>query len=197
MTLTPKTALATVNISLQLLKQGIAAEPFIRALLLRAAGEALDRAFFAGVGGAEPLGLHSTTGIGTQSGTSLAHAGTLNMREAVLTAGGREEALQWVGTPTVQEVLGGRQRFTGSDRTIWDDQNILGLPAHATKNAAASTLTVGDFSTAVVGVFGPGLRVDVDPNQLFGSAGLTARVMLMCDVGFPRPEAFSVSAVVT
>jgi HK97 family phage major capsid protein len=195
--MTPKTAIALVNISYQLLKQGIAAEPFIRALLLRAAGQALDRAYFAGAGGVEPLGLHLTPGIGTQSGTSLAHAGTLAMRKALLLAGAREEALRWVGAPTTQETLGGRQRFTDSDRTIWDDGNILGLPAHATKNAPAATLTAGDFSTSAVGVWGPGIRIDVDPSQLFASAGLVARVMLMCDVAFPRPEAFSVATSVT
>ena len=86
--------------------------------------------------------------------------------------------------------LGGRQRFTGSDATLWDSDNgtILGLPAHATKNA--SGLVVGDFSTSVIGVFGPGMRIDIDPSQDFNSAGLVARVMLMCDVAFPQPAAF-------
>jgi len=136
-------------------------------------------------------------GIGTQSGSSLAHAGLLAMRKAPLTAGAREAMLQWVGTPTIQETLGGRQRFTGSDATLWDSDNgtILGLPAHATKNA--SGLVVGDFSTSVIGVFGPGMRIDIDPSQDFNSAGLVARVMLMCDVAFPQPAAFCVASTVT
>jgi hypothetical protein len=52
-------------------------------------------------------------------------------------------------------------------------------------------LVVGDFSTSVIGVFGPGMRIDIDPSQDFNSAGLVARVMLMCDVAFPqrRPSA--------
>jgi HK97 family phage major capsid protein len=176
---------------------GDAAELFVRSILMRAAGEALETAYFSGTGGVQPLGLLNHAGIGTQSGSSLAHAGLLAMRKLPLDAGAREAMLQWVGTPTIQETLSGRQRFTGSDATLWDSDNgtILGLPAHATKNA--SSLVVGDFSTSVIGVFGPGLRVDIDPSQDFNSAGLVARVMLMCDVAFPQPSAFCVASTVT
>jgi HK97 family phage major capsid protein len=195
--LTAKTALALVKFSVQLLRQGEAVEAYIRARLLRAAGEALDVAFFAGAGGVQPLGLLNSAGIGTQSGTGLAHAGTLAMRKAILNAGGRESNLSWVGTPAVQETLGGRQRFTGVDSAIWDRGQILNAPAFATKNAPASALTVGDFSQAAVGIWGPGIRIDIDPSQDFNSAGLVARVLLMCDVAFPQPAAFTVATSIT
>jgi HK97 family phage major capsid protein len=195
--LTPRTALALVKFPIQLLRQGEAFEPFLRAQLLSAVGETLDTAFFSGAGAAQPLGLLQTAGIGTQSGTSLAHAGLLTMRQKVLTAGGREAALQWVGTPAVQELLGSRERATGGGRFLWDNDGILGLPANATKNAPSAALTVGDFSQAVVGIFGPGIRIDVDPSQDFNSGGLVARVLLMCDVAFMQPAAFTVATAVT
>jgi HK97 family phage major capsid protein len=195
--LTPKTAIALIKFSAQLLRQGEAAEPFVRAQLLAAVGEAFDKAYFAGAGGVEPLGLLQHAGIGAQIGTSLAHAGLLAMRKAVLNAGGKEDGLQWVGTPNVQELLGARERSTGGGRFLWDSDGVLGKPAYATKNAPTSGLIVGDFSRSVAGIFGPGVRIEVDPSQDFNSAGLVARVLLMCDVAFPQPAAFCVATPVT
>lgn len=195
--MSPKTAIAFIKISMQLLKQGQAVEQLLRAQLLGAVGELLDASYFAGAGGVAPLGLLNHSGIGTQAGASLAHAGILAMRRQVLAAGGRQAALQWVGAPAVQETLGARERSTGGGRFLWDDNGILGAGAHATKNAPASTLVCGDFSTSNVGVWGPGIRLDIDPSQDFNSAGLVARVMLMCDVSFPRPDAFCVATSVT
>ncbi|MFN0304502.1 MAG: phage major capsid protein [Burkholderiales bacterium] len=195
--LTPKTAIALVKFSIQLLRQGESVETFLRAQLLAAAGELLDVAFLAGAGGVQPLGLLGTPGIGTQSGTSLAHAGLLTMRQKCLTAGAREENLQWAGAPAVQELLGARERASGGGKFLWDDNGILGLPARATKNAPASALVAGDFSQSVVGLFGPGLRLEIDPSQDLNSAGLVARVLLLTDVSFPQPSAFTVATSIT
>jgi HK97 family phage major capsid protein len=192
-----KQAMAFVKFSMQLLRQGEAVEEYIRAQLLAAVGELLDRAFFAGAGGVEPLGLLTTSGVGAQSGASLAHAGVLAMRRQVLAAGGREASLQWVGTPQVQELLGARERATGGGRFLWDADGVLGKPASATKNAPANALVCGDFSQATVGIFGPGVRIDIDPSQDFNSAGLVARVLLMVDVAFAQPSAFCVATSVT
>jgi HK97 family phage major capsid protein len=192
-----KTAIAFIKFSMQLLRQGEAVEPYLRMLLLGAIGQLLDQAYFAGAGGAAPLGLLNTPGIGTQSGASLDHADTLAMRRQVLAAGARETALQWISTPAVQELLGARERATGGGRFVWDDGGILGRPAHATQTAAADALVVGDFGQSTVGVFGPGVRIDIDPSQDFKAAGLVARVMLMCDVVFPRPAAFCVASSIS
>ena len=195
--MTAKTAMAFVKFSKQLLKQGVRVESYLRNQLLSAAGEILDKAYFAGAGGAEPLGLLQTTGIGTQAGAALSHAGVLAMRKQVLTAGGRENAIQWVGTPAVQETLGARERAAGGGRFLWDNDGVLGLAANATKNAPTGALVAGDFSTSTIGVWGPGVRIDIDPTQDFNSAGLVARVILICDVAFPQASAFSVATNVT
>jgi HK97 family phage major capsid protein len=194
---TPHTAIATVKFSMQLLRQGEAVESYIRERLARAVDEALDVVYFAGAGGTEPLGLLNVPGIGTQSGTSLAHAGLLAMRKNVLNGGALESGLQWVGTPAVQEVLGARDRISNGGRFLWDDNGILGKPAYATKNGAASALVCGDFAQSAICVWGPGLRIDVDPSQDFNSAGLVARVLLLTDVIFPQPAAFCVATSVT
>ena len=195
--LVQRTGIAIVNFPIQLIRQSKHAGPFIKTALQIAVGELLDTAYFAGTGGAQPLGMLTTQGIGSQSGTSLAYAGILAMRKTVLNAGAQESALQWVGHPGTQELLASRERATGGGRFLWDDGRIYGEVAHATKTAPASTLICGDFSKSVIGIFGPGVRIDIDPTQNFNTAGLTARCMLFCDVSFPRPNAFCVSSSIT
>lgn len=203
--LRPRTGVALVKFSQQLLKQGEAAEVFVRMMLLRAIGQLVDEAFFNGPGGAAPLGLLSTSGTTAQDGSNLARAGLLAMRKAVIAAGAREEALRWVGTQAGQETLAGRHAVADTFSPLWDDAGrILGLPAHATPHAVrvvsgvtTHPLVAGDFSTSVLGIFGPGVRIDIDPSQDFESAGLVARVLLFADIAHPRPEAFAVAASVT
>ena len=195
--LTPHTGIALIKIPLQLLRQGEAAEPFVRQMLMGAAGELIDAAVFGGAGGVQPLGLVNTPGIGTQAGASLAHAGVLAMRKAVLAAGAREENIICMAAPAVQELLGARERASGGGRFLWDDQGILGRPAYATKTAPASTLIMGDLSQAVLGIWGAGMRIDIDPSQDFNIGGMVVRVLMFVDVGFPQPSAFCLATNVT
>jgi HK97 family phage major capsid protein len=199
-TLQPKTLGTWVKFSrLWRLQSGAAGELYLRQQLLGAVGALVDLLFFSGSGASgQPLGLVSTPGIGTQSGTSLAHAGLLAMRRQVLTAGGREAQLSWVGTPVVQETLASRERSTGGGRFLWDDGLIMGRPAAATINTATGSLVCGDFSQAVMGIFGPAaLLVEINPFDTFPAGILAARVALSFDIAFPNPGAFSVAATVT
>ena len=197
--LTPKTAAATVDFSRQWRMQAQAAETLLRAQLLRAVGELVDAAFFAGSGAAgQPLGLLLTAGINTASGASLALAGLLEMRDEIIAAGGQEERLRWVGAPAVQKLLAARERVAGGGRHLWDDTGILGRPAHATKNAPVATLVAGDFTQALMGIWGPAaLRIEINPFADFKAGLLSARVVLSCDFAFPQPAAFSVASSVT
>ena len=197
--LTPKTAAVMVEFTRQLYLQAEAAELLLRQQLMRAVGELADIAFFAGSGASgQPSGLLLASGINTASGTSLAYAGLLEMRDEIIAAGGQEEALRWVGTSAVQKLLAARERSTNNGRMLWDDGGILGRPAHATKNAPASTLVCGDFSQAVMGMWGPpALRLEINPYQDFKAGLLAARVVLSCDFAFPQPGAFSVASSVT
>lgn len=198
--LQPKVAATVVSFSRQWRTQSAeGGELLLRQQLLGAVGKLLDQAFFAGTGaGGQPQGLHLVSGIGTASGSGLAHAGLLAMRRQVLAAGGREDRLRWVGAPAVQETLGARERAAGGGRFLWDDGQVLGRPAHATSNAPTGTLTVGDFGAAVMGLWGPpAVRVEINPYQAFSSGGLAARVVLLCDFAFPVAGAFSVASSIT
>lgn len=193
----PRTLAVGLRFSRQWGMQAAGAEEFIRRHLLRSVGEALDAAFFAGSGGSgEPRGLLSTSGIGTQNGANLSHAGTLAMRASVVGAGAAEAGLQWVGAPGVQQTLGARERAAGSGRFVWDS-DILGARAAASKNVPAGVLCVGDFSQAVVGIWGANLLVEVNPFDTFVSGIQAARASLAVDFGFPRPEAFCAATSVS
>lgn len=198
--LAPKTAAATIDFSRQWsLQTGDAGELLLRTQLMRAVGELIDVAFFAGSGASgQPSGLLLASGINTATGTSLALAGLLEMRDEIIAAGGQEDRLRWVGTSGVQKLLGARERVANGGRHLWDDNGILGRPAHATKNAPASTLIAGDFSQAIMGIWGPAaLRLEVNPYQDFKVGLLAARVVLSIDFAFPQAAAFSVASSIT
>jgi hypothetical protein len=72
---------------------------------------------------------------------------------------------------------------------------VLGRPARHGHRARHRPR--GDFSAATIGLWGAGVRIDVNPSQDFDQAGVAFRVLVDIDVGFPQPAAFSVAAVVT
>jgi HK97 family phage major capsid protein len=194
----PKFASAFVQCSRQLILQS-QAETIIGTLAAEGITQAIGTAILAGTGTlGQPTGIVNTAGINTQSGTSLALAGLLNMREQALLSGCREDRLVWVGHPTVQELLASRERHAGGGRVLWDDNGILGRPAIATSSAPAGTLICGDFSRCTVVVFdGAGLELEHDPYSDFRS-GITAfRLLVPVDVGVSPAAAFSVASSIT
>ena len=91
----------------------------------------------------------------------------MGMRKAILNGGGREDRLVWIGTPAVQETLAGKEVVSTSGRLLWDHaEGILGRPAFATSTAPAGRLACGDFSTAVLALFGPGIQIAIDPTPV-------------------------------
>lgn len=192
---TPKAAAGYLRFSRLLSLQADSFDAFIEQQLLEAVGALIDQAVIAGTGtSGQPLGIVNTSGIGSQAGGALAHAGTKTMRKQILDAGATEDRIAWVGATNVQDLLGGRQRFTGSDRAIWDDGRILDRPAAATKHVPAGTLIGGDWSRAILCLWGPGFVVEIDPYTYFTTAKLAARCIVHCDVVLAPAAAFSVAS---
>ena len=196
--MTPKHATAFVRFSRQLMLQADQTEPFIRAQLLEAVGALLDQAVISGSGAAgQPTGIINTAGIGTQAGATLSYAGVRSMRRQLMQAGGIEGRLAWIGAPDVQDVLGGRERAAGGGRFLWDDNGVMGRPAYASSYVAAGTLVCGDWSRAVIGLWGPGFVVEINPFENFQALKLSARILLEVDTMFTPTNAFSVATAVT
>ncbi len=188
----------TFNVSWRLARQGGELfDALIRAEITAALGRGIDAAVLAGTGAdGQPQGLATLSGVNTTAGASLDHADLLAMRKGCVVGGAREDRLRWVGTATVQEVLAARERASGGGRFLWDDGQVLGLPAHATDAAAASTLIAGDFGQVTVYLFS-GLDLVVDRRSVVSSGRIKVTASLYADVIVARPAVFSVASSVS
>lgn len=191
---TPKAVIATVQCSVQLARQALGAQEFLARLLLRTLRELLDNALLQGTGASgQPQGLANlptASGIQQVSGTSLAWAGILNAQRLASASGVTDSRMTWVGAPTVRETIAARERTSGSGRTLWDDGKIAGNPALATPDAPASTLFVGDFSQALLALFGPGIELRFDPANNFNTGLVAWQVLAVSDIVFLQPSGF-------
>lgn len=132
------------------LNMGQAGDALIAFQAMRTITAGVDAAILAGSGSSgQPLGLLGTSGLHEQAGTSLAWSGIQAMQKAVLDAGAAESAIRWVGATNVRQLLANRERAAGSG-FIWADRRIDGGPAYASREAPASALFCGDFSSVVV-----------------------------------------------
>jgi len=179
----------------QLLRQSPYAESLIRGQLLEAAGLALDMAVLNGSGLAgEPLGILNTTGIGSQSGTSLAQAGVVHMKKLVADSGAQDEGITFIGSTDTRELLEKRERATGLG-FIWDNQRVASLPAFATTTMPTASLLCGEFSKAVAVVWG--VQVLADPYSEFRTGKVQFAVRMLVDVAMSQAAAFCKSVSVT
>ena len=191
----PKTWAAVTTFSHQFVRQTEVAEEFVRAQLLRVAGRALDAAILGGSGvSGEPQGLVNVDGV-TTSGASLDFADVLTMRESVSAA--NDTKLSWIAGPDVRKLLAGRQTFSGGSNAIWQGDQIDGRPAYCTPDAPANTLFLADFSTVALALWGPGLRVEINPFQDFARGIVAARVLLDCDVAVLQKGALQIATGVS
>lgn len=196
---TPHYVAVYMKASRQVIVQGgKAVDAIINELAGDAVGRAIDEAIVAGAGAAgAPTGIVNTSGISTQSGTSLAHAGLLNMREFALLQSAQEQNLIWLGHPTVQATLAGRERHAGGGKALWDDNGILGRPAYATTAVPAATLVCCDPSRITVAHFSGGIGVEVDPYTDFRSGKVAFRIIVAVDFAFTPSASFAVATSIT
>lgn len=192
--LTPKQAGAFVKFS-RLLALQSSAEKFIRRELTNTIRDLIDGAVINGSGASgQPTGILNTSGIGAQSGTSLAWAGIVAMQKASALA--NAEPTAWVADPASRALLQQREKAAGSG-LVWDDGRVSGTPAFATTAVPSATLLTGDWSQAVLAFWGDGVNVEIDPSTGFRSGVFGARVLAAVDVGIVHPAAFTAATSIT
>lgn len=198
--MSPKTVGAYTELSRQFISQtGIGGDAYVRRTLMASVAAKVDALAIAGSGaGGEPLGLASQI-TGTVSGTSLSEAGVREFQTDIGDALGPD--CGWVTTRTVASLLNGRQRFTGSDRTLWEGNlyngQLGGWPAYSSPSVPASNLIFGAWSNLVLANWGPALEVSANPYTDFKAAIAGVRCLASFDVGLVRPAAFSIATAVT
>jgi hypothetical protein len=192
---TPKIAGSIINYNRQIELQNQVLEQFLRLHLTRTAAAALDEAALQGSGmSGEPCGLTHTPDVTEQSGTSLAWTGVLAMQKACAAANGAPTA--WIAGTTTQELLQGRERFSGAG-AIWNDNGIAGIKAFATASAPVDSLFCGPWHQLLITLWGAGPMITINPFASFNTGGLAMRVLLTADVGYLSRDAFARSTSIT
>ncbi len=199
----PKILAGYCEVSRRLLLQSNA-EAVLRRELRNAAGVALTAAVLNGSGASgEPRGIINWPSIGSFTPSDLSQAALRNAQAdvgnalAVLSA----ETCGYVTTPGVAETLATRQRFTGSDRALWEgpsaDGIVEGCRALATTGCPADVIVFGDWSNVTIVQWAGGLVLHVDPFTKFQSGIVGMRVLMFVDVVVTRPGGFTVASSVS
>lgn len=197
--ITPKSLGAFVDFSRQLALQANA-EQFARMILLGALGQFLDKQVLQGTGASgELLGLFNTTGLQTQSGTSLGLAGVTTMKKLSSEAGARDEDLGFVSTPAIRQLLEIREKASGNGGFVWQNGMVADRPAYASNDCPAASMVCGPWSQVVLALFSPGVTLEINPYEQskFKQGIIEARVVLDADMGVIRPAAFVKSTSIT
>jgi HK97 family phage major capsid protein len=194
--LSPKLIGATTRLSHQF---AIQAPGYVNGALLRSVGARLDELAIAGSGSnGEPLGLISQI-TGSVSGTSLTEAGVREYQTDIGDALGPD--CGFVGNRAVASLLNGRQRFTGSDRTLWEGNlhqgQVGGWPAFSAPSLPAGHLLFGAWASFILASWGTALELSMNPYEDFKYGISAVRVIATFDVALTRPSAFSLSTAVT
>lgn len=182
--MTLKTASARVAISRHMLLQAAGLNGYLSALLMRVAGSLIDRAVLAGTGAnGQPTGV-ANSGIGGPSGTSFDAADLLTMQGIALADGTDESRLRFVGGLTAHALLHARAEYSGW-RPLWSRGDIDGIPASATTHCPSTTLILADWSRVVLGLWGAGVTLSVNPYENFAAGVISVRVTVDLDVAVP------------
>lgn len=198
--MTPKHVGAYTELSRQfILQTGRGGDAYARRTLMASVAAKVDSLALNGSGASgEPTGLVSQI-TGSVSGTSLAESGVREFQTDIGDALGPD--CGWVTTRTVASLLNGRQRFTGSDRTLWEGNlwrgEMAGFPAFTSPDVATGNLIFGAWSNLVLANWGPALEVAANPYADFKAGIVGVRCIASFDVGLVRPAAFSIAATVT
>jgi HK97 family phage major capsid protein len=200
---TPKIISAFCEISRQLLLQSNA-EEVLRAEMRNAAAVELDRVIIQGSGASgQPLGIVNTAGIGAFTGASLNQAALRNAQADLISANAVIDAskLAYITTPAVAETLSTRQRFTGSDRALWEGSLVAGVvegvTAKATTTCPSATMVHGDFSSVWLAQWPAGIEILVDPFTKFAQGIVGVRMLIAIDVLVVRAPAFTVATSIS
>ena len=208
-TMSPKTAANKIQISRQLLHQGLNGniEQTLRDHMIRLFAAKLDNVAIKGGGSNEPTGVLGTTGIGdvesagTSGNAALTYGNCVDIWSEVAADNALLGSLYWVTHPRVVGKL--MQTLvassTDSRMIMMDTDSLLGYPVVQTTQAPSSApyaLLFGNFTDLYLGFFGA-LDVLVDPYGAAGNSTVNLYFYQMMDVAVARPESFSAAQDVT
>ena len=202
--LAPKTVSAYTELSDRLWRMAPALAEFtIRRDLVGIAETALDQAALNGSGASgQPLGIMNTAGVGTFNGASITWANVIEAQTDVLgnNAAPNPPLFAYTTTPAIAGTLAQRQGFS-TNAPIWlgglDEGTVAGARALSSNSVPSATIVAGDWSQLVVGEFGPGIEVRINPYANFPAGILGLGLFYSVDVGVLFPNSFTVATSVS
>lgn len=191
--LTPKTIGAYVELSRNLLLASPIAEAYARRVLLGAVGQVLDAQILQGAGsGGEMTGLFNLANVQVSTATTFDLAAFNECVKLSSEAGARDADLSFISTPAVRELLGNRENGTGGGNGfLWSGGRVgNAMPGYASNDCPSASAIIGPWPQVVVGMWGAGPMIEVNPYAQFKSGIVGLRVLLSADMGVTYPAAF-------
>lgn len=198
MAMSPKTVGDVIAFSRQFAKQ-TNADRAVGRELLRTLGTAIDQAVINGSGASgQPLGLLNTNGVQAQAGATL-NAGVSTMKRKSADGNVNDEAITFLSTPAVRELLEGRERATGGGRFVWDKDQVADRRAYVSTDVPPATMICGDWSLVYLGIWGEGFVLEINPFDPSGfrTGTIQARMLVTCDAAVLHPSGFVVANSIT
>ena len=204
-----KTVGAMTDISMNLMKQSsIDVEAFVRNDIAMTLASQIELKGLTGNGTSNtPIGVYNTTGVGgtTINGANAPDWGDIvDIWNGVSSNNALRGNLAWVGGSTITaNCMKTFRNGTGSDRAILDDgvgndgeHRLMTYPYHVSENnveSAKSLLTFGDWSALVMGFWGNGLDLRVDPFTNSNTGATRVVGLYLVDFAVRTPKSFSAS----
>jgi HK97 family phage major capsid protein len=209
-TMSPKTIGALTDISRRLLLQSsVDVEALVRDDLASTIALALDLAAINGSGSSnQPTGILNTSGIGDVAGGTNGLAPTfahmVELETDVATANADIGALGYLTNAKVRGKLKQTEKASSTGQFVWDGNGVNGYNAmvsnqvpstldKGTSTGVCSAIIFGNWNDLIIGQWGAGIDVMVDPYT--GGAAGTVRVRAMQDVDIAVRHAASFSAM--
>ena len=194
----PRTCGAFTDISRKLLIQSsIDVEQMVRNDIAKVIALEIDRAALYGTGSSnEPLGLHNTSGIGTESITANnpTFAQVVNMESDVAAANALMGNLSYVTGATIRGAMKVKAKDSGSGLFLWEGNNTVnGYNAYMSNQVESGDLWFGNWSDCIIGYWSS-LDLLVDPYTHSTSGTIRITALQDVDVAFRHAASFSLGA---
>jgi HK97 family phage major capsid protein len=214
----PKTYQSSSSYSRQLLAQAVIdVDTLVREDLARDMALAVDSVAILGGGSNQPVGIGATSGIQSYVAISdVGNGGALAWDDIVIMSEKLEDANvdqlgegAWLTTPGVKSSLKRTARLGNTiGLPIWaDDSTVDGYRGRSsnqvkknttkgTSGATLHTIVRGIFETMVIGMWGSGFELVVDPYRLKRQGMIELTTFMLSDVTLKYPVAFVVCTAV-
>jgi HK97 family phage major capsid protein len=212
----PHTYQSSTSYSRQLLAQAVIdVDTLVRQDLARDMALAVDYAAINGPsGGNSPVGIMNTTGVqafivasDSGNGGEIAYADVIKMVEDLEDVNADQLGNPaWLTTPSIKSLLKLTPRMANTIALpVWaDNDTVDGLVARSSNQvpktgvrgssgAVCQTVILGVFSTMVIGMWGSGFELVVDPYRLKKQGMIELTTFMLTDVCLKYPQAFVVA----